>query len=252
MKIACKTDMGRTREINEDNFAYLDIKGNRILLIVADGMGGHNAGEVASKIAVNSVMDYIKANIKDIINSSEVIELLKESIQKANSDIYKESINNSGCSGMGTTITAAFIYSGHVCIGHVGDSRAYIFKDGKLCMITNDHSLVAELLKNGTITEMEAQHHPQKNIITRALGTADDVEVDIELAQIDEGDIILLCTDGLTNMVCDEEIEEYLSDNTDVDAAASKLVNRANQLGGYDNITVIIGKAADTDSEVEQ
>ena len=147
--------------------------------------------------------------------------------------------------------TIAIITKNAMIIGHVGDSRAYILKNNKLSRVTDDHSLVAELVKNGTITEMEAQHHPQKNIITRALGTGDTVEVDIDSISIDEGDTIILCTDGLTNMVCDSEIERILVNNDDVDAAARKLIDIANELGGHDNITLVIVKTDCPDREVK-
>lgn len=251
MKIACLTDMGRSRDINEDNCIFIEINRYWSLLMVADGMGGHNAGEVASSIAVDSISCCIKKKMRDDISTDEIIELIKESIQKANSDIYKESISNASCSGMGTTVTLAMISNDLMIIGHVGDSRAYVLKEAVLCKITNDHSLVAELVKNGTITEIEAQHHPQKNIITRALGTDDNIEVDIEFITIDGESTVLLCTDGLTNMVNDSEIESVLI-NYNVNDAARKLIDLANEQGGFDNITVAIARAACPDSEVKQ
>ena len=252
MKVACISDMGRSREINEDDCTYYKYDNGWNLLIVADGMGGHNAGEVASKMAIKSITDYIKGDIKDNITNDGIINLIKHSVKKANDDIYSESINNTLYSGMGTTVSMAMISKHVMLVGHVGDSRVYILKDRELKRITNDHSLVAELLKSGTITEDEALHHPQKNIITRALGTENSVDVDIENIVVEQRDVVLLCTDGLTNMVTDKEIQEMLLSRSDINIAAQELVGLANNRGGYDNITVVIGEIAYQDKEVKQ
>lgn len=244
--------MGMSRDKNEDSCLHCELDNGWDLLIVADGMGGHNAGEVASKIAVKSIAGHIQKNIRYGISYNEAAELIKDAVLAANRDIYAESRNNIVYSGMGTTVTIAMVNKSTVLIGHVGDSRAYMLKDGKLKRITNDHSLVAEMVKSGTITELEAQNHPQKNIITRALGTSESVEVDIEAISIGDNDTIVLCTDGLSNMICDSKIEEILLNNEDVQAAAKELISLANKLGGYDNITVVIGKKACPDSEVRQ
>jgi Serine/threonine protein phosphatase len=244
--------MGKVREINEDSCCCHELNGDLTLIIVADGMGGHNAGEVASGIAVKSIADYIKSNLKDNITIEKLTCLMNEGIQNANSDIYTQSMSNPGYAGMGTTVTAAIVGNDDMVIGHVGDSRAYILKDGKLGKITNDHSLVAELVKNGTITEDEAMHHPQKNIITRALGTENSVKVDIGHIHIKADDCILLCTDGLSNMLCDREIEEILLGNSDIEAAVREMVDKANNAGGYDNITVVIAKQGSDKGGVRQ
>lgn len=250
MEVACITDMGKSREINEDNCVHCKIDSTWELLIVADGMGGHNAGEVASSIAVESIINYIKSNLQESETCEGIVQIIKSAVLKANSDIYMQSVSNNSYSGMGTTVTLAMLSRETILIGHVGDSRAYIVAGNKLSRLTSDHSLVAELVKNGTITELEAQNHPQKNIITRALGTGESLEVDIETINVTEDYIIILCTDGLTNMVSDEDIEQILINVGDVDAAAQKMVDIANELGGYDNITVAIAKRACTDSEV--
>lgn len=251
MEVAYLTDMGRAREINEDSCCHLKVSDGCDLLMVADGMGGHNAGEVASMIAVKSITDYIKENVKSD-DGEKIVDSIKRAIQKANTDIYDESIQNQGYSGMGTTVTCAIACRDVIYIGHVGDSRAYILKDGKLYKITNDHSLVAELVKNGTITEAEAMHHPQKNIITRALGIDNQVEIDIEKVNTSPGDIFLLCTDGLTNMLEEVRIEEILNNMKSPAEAAKKLIGEANDAGGYDNITVVIGRESCHDGEVRQ
>lgn len=234
--------MGMLRELNEDNCMSCSIEiGN--LFMVADGMGGHNAGEVASSIAVKCISEFICDRVSQ--NDSAVDEIIREAIVKANRDIYEESIKNSAYSGMGTTITVVVAEESMLHIGHVGDSRAYVLKDGKIHKITNDHSLVAELVKSGTITEDEAERHPQKNIITRALGIEDTVEVDIETAVINAGDIVILCSDGLSNMLHDEEMQQIVLESQDMESAARNLIDEANKRGGYDNITVVLAKHRD-------
>lgn len=252
MKTACVTDVGRARDINEDNCAHHDFLNGWSLLMVADGMGGHNAGEVASSIAVKTITDYIGKRMNSNIDENHMKCILKDAIVQANTDIYNEAKDNIRCSGMGTTVTVAMIYGNTALIGHVGDSRAYMLSNNKLYKITDDHSLVAELVKNGTITEDEAQHHPQKNVITRALGVKDNVNIDIERVDAAAGDTILLCTDGLTNMLCDGEIEKILNDEENIEDAAYKLVDLANSLGGYDNITVAAARFTCLDGEVRQ
>lgn len=248
----CLTDVGRSRDKNEDSCIYRKFNNGWDLLMVADGMGGHNAGEIASSIAVRSITEYLEEKIKDGIDISNMEDVLTSAIAKANDDIYTEAQNNVSCSGMGTTVTMAVISRDEVLIGHIGDSRAYILSNNKLKKITSDHSLVAELVKNGTITEDEAQHHPQRNIITRALGAKDNVKVDIEKIGIMPSDIILLCSDGLTNMLDDGKIEEILIKNQDIENGAHELIDLANSLGGYDNITVAVAKVTCPDGEVRQ
>lgn len=250
--MASMSDMGRVREINEDSFCCAELSCNMSLLIVADGMGGHNAGEVASKIAVKTLSQYVIENIKAGIPEDELVEVLQEGIQKANSDIYQESLKNSAYSGMGTTVTSAIVSQDQLVVGHVGDSRAYILKHNKLKRITRDHSLVEELIMNGTITEAQAMHHPQKNIITRALGVEDSVDIDIERLKIDTGDMVLLCTDGLTNMLEESKIEDILLKFENPDDAVQKMVEMANEAGGQDNITVLLAKAMYPEEGVRQ
>ncbi len=252
LKALCISDLGRSRDINEDSCAYIKLKDDVYLLIVADGMGGHSAGEVASKMAVNSITDFFRNNLNNDKKLDDIKKLVQESILKANRDIYQNSILNSKYSGMGTTVTLALIYKGTMIVGHVGDSRAYLYKKGRLEKVTTDHSLVAELVKNGTITEAEALHHPQKNIITRALGVDEDIKIDIVVQEIEEGNRILLCTDGLSNMVYDDEIEERLKSYKDIEEAAHDMVDTANNRGGFDNITVIIAEVVKLSEEVER
>lgn len=252
MRLACMTDKGMARDINEDSCFCCKYENGWNLLIVADGMGGHNAGEVASSIAVKSISDYIGQRMGNDIDDINIECVLKDAILKANTDIHKESLEDISCSGMGTTVTAAMLSDAEMVVGHVGDSRAYIYKNSRLYKLTSDHSLVAELVKNGTITEDEAEHHPQKNVITRALGAKENVNVDIERVNITKGDIVILCSDGLSNMLPDKEIEKALEKGEDIEDIAQSLIDQANSLGGYDNITVAIAMAVGFDGGVKQ
>ncbi len=239
MEIGACSHVGKVREINED--AYSIPENGLKLFMVADGMGGHNAGEVASNKAIHVVRNFMKKYIeKDLEKEEEFIcEILNSAILKANQDIFLESLSNEKLQGMGTTITVAFILS-KLYIAHVGDSRAYSIHDHNISQITQDHSLVGELLRNGTITENEAKVHPQRHIITRALGTEKDVNVDIYTLDFQQNDIAVLCTDGLSNFVEPEEIKNVLlSCNSHIQKGCEHLVDLANERGGYDNITVI-------------
>ena len=238
------SDKGMVRQINEDSF-YVpsEINDNRILLfIVADGMGGHMAGEVASKEAVDAVVRYISENYEKEASNvrSNLINLINESILYANKQIYEKSLSDLNLSGMGTTFAIALIHNESLYIGHVGDSRIYLLRKNSLFQLTRDHSYVEELVSSGTITREEAANHPQKNIITRALGTEEIVEIDICVRKIYKNDTLILCTDGLTNMVDEETIKATVENEEPSLEAAKKLVALANQTGGTDNITVVI------------
>jgi len=239
MEIGVKTSKGKIREINQDSY-YISTDENCPLFIIADGMGGHKAGEVASKLAVEIISSSFENQIKNIeMDDNSIINAIKNSIWRANDEIYRKSIENEEYSGMGTTVTMAYETNGNIFIGHVGDSRAYLLRDNTLYQITKDHSLVEELVKNGTITREEARFHPQKNIITRAVGTNKEVEIDLIVKERTKGDILLLCTDGLTNMLNDEEIKELLIINDDMQKACELLVQLSNEKGGLDNISVV-------------
>lgn len=250
--MASVSDMGRVREVNEDSFCCTELSSGISLMIVADGMGGHNAGEVASGIAVRTLSQYLLERASEGMSGDQLAEVLQEGIQKANSDIYASSLGKSEYSGMGTTVTSAVISYDRMVVGHVGDSRAYILKDGRLKRITRDHSLVEELVMNGTITEEQAMHHPQKNIITRALGVDGIVDIDIQRVDIRAGDTVLLCTDGLTNMLEEDRIERVLVQTQNPDDAAHRLVQMANEAGGQDNVTVLLAKVAYPGKGVKQ
>jgi len=236
LETAFLTHTGKVREHNEDS-CFIKDYGSFLVAAVADGMGGHNAGEVASLCAVTGVSDFAEEN--DMCENTE--EKLSECVKKVNYEIYRKAVTTHGLIGMGTTLTVAVIYSGKVYIAHVGDTRAYVYSDS-LNQITNDHSYVEELYRMGRITKEEAKEHPGRNQLTRAVGTEDEVKVDTYVADIKEGDILLLTSDGLTNMVDDEEIAEILNESENIPMACAQLVEAANYNGGSDNITAALIK----------
>lgn len=240
------TDVGRTRPINEDGYYISDYSAayDAIYAIVADGMGGHQAGEIASGLALKQVSDAINKGFFAQMTEQDLKKLLASAVREANKNIYEMSMSEIGCVGMGTTITICVLFGSYAMIAHVGDSRAYAMRGNALHQITSDHSLVQELLKSGQITAEEAENHPQKNVITRALGTDSDVDIDIYEFTVYAGDCIMLCTDGLSNLVTNQEIKEILSKNkhTSENALAESLIDLANQKGGFDNITAVILK----------
>jgi len=239
MEWASRTHIGKIRNENEDSL-FVDKKSNRVF-IVADGMGGHNAGEIASRLAIEKVSEYIERNFNDINteNSIEIVNLIEGSIRVANDEIYKQSLSYEDWDGMGTTITMALFLKDKVYIGHVGDSRAYLLRGNELKQLTEDHTLVCELLKNGSITEVEAKSHPKRNVITKALGTEINPLPDIIDYDVKDGDVFILCTDGLTNIVDNYEIKKCFENKLDLQEACDFLVDQANDRGGFDNITLI-------------
>lgn len=232
--VGIKSDVGIVRNLNEDYAGYIEEKEYK-LYVVADGMGGHNAGEVASEMAVKSVESYIKENYKN-----EGSNVLENAILYANEQIYDKAMNGFEYKGMGTTLVAALVYGGNIIIANVGDSSCFGIKDNNITKITKDHSLVQELIDSGSITEEEGRNHPKKNVITRALGTNKVVKVDIFKIDINTYDKYLLCTDGLSNEVLKEEILREISDINDYNTACDKLVLLAKNRGGRDNITVLL------------
>ncbi len=240
MNIGVTTDVGKVRELNEDN--YCIVTGDIKLFIVADGMGGHNAGEVASQIAVEKIKEHIIRYIPHEQEEEQIKGIIFEAFNRANKEIYNRAKNEDECDGMGTTATAAVIIEERLYIGHVGDSRAYLIDDGVIEQITQDHSLVAELLRKGSISEREALQHPQKNIITRALGSDECIRPDIYSVEFNEADVLVLCSDGLSNFVDKYELERYILELEDSQDCCDYLVNLANSRGGFDNITLIIVK----------
>lgn len=243
MRSTGRTDIGLVRKVNEDSFLSEKLDGveNTYLHIVADGMGGHNAGEVASSMAVQEVEVYIKENIEELkLGDKEIQDLIRNAIMHANDKVYKTSIIKSNCLGMGTTLSMVLAKDNRIYIGHVGDSRVYLVREKTITRLTEDHSLVAELLKAGSIKPEEADNHPQKNVITRALGTEYTLEPDISQCDMKSGDFILICTDGLSNAVNEEDIVYTITNTSDIDEACGLLVSKAKENGGYDNITAVV------------
>ena len=221
------TDTGRKRRRNEDAYVC-----EPPLFAIADGMGGAQAGEVASRLAAAA----LKESGADTGGEHRIYDL----IQEANRRVYARSSTDPNTSGMGTTITVALVENGNVAFGHVGDSRAYLIRDGRMEQVTEDHSLVNELMKSGKLSPEEAETHPQRSVITRALGTDPDVDADTFTIEDKVGDVFLLCSDGLTDMVGEREIQELVERNREnLDAALKSLVKAANRGGGEDNITVV-------------
>ncbi|WP_346895770.1 Stp1/IreP family PP2C-type Ser/Thr phosphatase [Clostridium sp. UBA7503] len=233
--LGIETDVGNKRTFNEDFVGYYEEEDFGIF-VIADGMGGHNAGEVASKIAIDTIIEYVINHQKD--RSEE--EILNEAILSANRKIYRESLLNEDCNGMGTTLVGAFVRGNNLTMVNIGDSRGYILKDGQLVKVTKDHSLVQELLDNGTITNEEAKNHPNKNVITRALGTNPVVTADYYSLDIRGVCKILLCSDGLTNEVSEEDIFRVLQGYDG--NQCMELINMSKKNGGRDNISIIIFK----------
>jgi serine/threonine protein phosphatase PrpC len=231
------TDTGRKRRRNEDAYVC-----EPPLFAIADGMGGAQAGEVASRLAAAALKE---SGAKTLGGEERIADL----IQEANRRVYDRSSTDPNTSGMGTTITVALVENGNVAFGHVGDSRAYLIRDGRMEQVTEDHSLVNELMKSGKLSREEAETHPQRSVITRALGTDPDVDADTFTIEAKSGDVFLLCSDGLTDMVGEREILELVELNRlDIDVALKSLVRAANRSGGEDNITVVAFEIAESEA----
>jgi protein phosphatase len=235
---AALTDPGRVRRRNEDSFVC-----EPPLFAVADGMGGAQAGEIASRIAATAFREAGSADTAD------PGARLRSIIQEANRRIYARAARDPEVAGMGTTVTAALLAGDAVAVGHVGDSRAYRIRDGVLEQLTDDHSLVADLVRSGRLSPEEAELHPQRSVITRALGTDPAVEVDSFSIEASPGDVYLLCSDGLTTMVDEETVLAAVSSGSDLAAAARILVDAANREGGEDNVTVVLFTVSDGDPD---
>ncbi len=242
VEIAGFTDTGLTRDHNEDCIGY-DISSG--IAVLADGMGGHQAGEIASRMAVEQVLRQMKTRlIRETdrpITSSQMLNMVSNTILVSNRKIFEASEEIKTRNGMGTTVVAAIVDGPHLYAGHVGDSRLYQFRDGGLKRITRDHSLVQDLIDKGFYTEDEAKLASINHVVTRALGTAEEVEVDILQQEAERDDLFLLCSDGLSDMLSDSMIEQILGETgTTLDDKAQSLVARANQNGGKDNVSVIL------------
>ncbi len=239
MRISVKTDVGLTRSVNQDAFSYGEFSETAAWAVVCDGMGGASAGDVASSVASSLIAEKLKKSFSPDMNSASVINLIKSVVETANSKLYSMASENPDLQGMGTTVVVAIISGSKIYIANAGDSRAYYYcKENGLTQITKDHSVVQAMVELGEITPDEARNHPRKNIITRALGVEDTIELDFYENEMDADGVLLICSDGLTNYVVDEEIEKLIV-NTEFDKLAEVLVDSANEKGGGDNITVV-------------
>ena len=252
MKLICAgmTDVGRAREHNEDDFYLSD--GREALCVVADGMGGHRSGEVASAMAIKAIVEYYRETMSEANFAEEAEEgetevdliqrRLKQAVQSANRAVFKAASQSEVYKGMGTTIVSGYFTEQGIYLAHIGDSRAYRYRDGELSQCTEDHSLANEYVRMGILSAEEVEYFPYKNVITRACGLTEYVEVDVDYADLEVGDLFLFCSDGLTDMVDDDVITEMIEEEDDIETLCESLVERANENGGADNITVVLAK----------
>lgn len=237
MRLGAATDIGKMRKLNEDSY-FVYRNENLLGGMVADGMGGQNAGEVASAMAAKIVKEHIINEFNPDMDYVQIGEMVRIALIEANRSIFSYSKSNPELDGMGTTATLAIIYKNKLIAAHVGDSRLYLITEDGIKQVTKDHSYVQELVLRGEISKEAADSHPAKNYITRAVGSEDILKVDIKILDY-SGEIVLLCSDGLSNMLCDEQIEEIIKENEELQAGCEALVSLANKKGGLDNITVI-------------
>jgi len=251
-----KTDVGKVRAGNEDDLRVCRSDecpdGIDALLVVADGMGGHAAGEVASQTTVETVVSYLTQETDTIASmlDAQLLDLMQEALKRANSEVLSKAESSPEMHGMGTTCTVALLRGDHSYIAHIGDSRAYLFREGELERLTRDHSFVEEQVERGALTSEEARVHPRRNVITRAIGLGTDIDVDTYTAKLRSGNRILLCSDGLNSMISDEDICSILKEG-DPQATSEKLVDAANDAGGSDNITVIVAESSSVTPSID-
>ena len=237
--VFAKADIGRVREQNQDYFYISEETEEPKIYILADGMGGYKGGEIASRLATESAQKYIQNNFERITKEKEeILKLVKSAVEYANMVVYEKSKEVPELEGMGTTLEVCVIYNNKAYIGHVGDSRIYRIRKDVIRKLTKDHSYVQKLVEDKKITREEAKTHPKKNMLIKALGCTPYVEPDIRARNFEKGDVFIMCSDGLTNMV--EENRIYTLITQDINSAADKLIEEANMAGGIDNITIII------------
>ena len=239
MKIYSKTDKGKIRTLNEDAFAAGELNSGMCWAIVCDGMGGQKCGEIASATAVKVISDYILSSYRVSMTSNSIRTMLLSAVEQANIKVFDMAKKTDEMKGMGTTVVAAVIVEKTAHVVHAGDSRMYVVSNGKAEQITRDHSMVQNMVEKGQITAAEAKSHPRKNIITRALGVSESIEAEYNEVYIGEDDVVLLCTDGLTNFV-DVSLIEQTVKTTPLSLVADKLIELANDFGGGDNITTVV------------
>lgn len=241
MKYTVESDIGRKRKVNEDRVAFLEHPDRFKLAILADGMGGHNAGDVASEMAIEEMTTCFEKIGAQQLNSLEAKkQWLLEVIQMINEKIYHHSLSHEGCSGMGTTLITVLIDESECLIGHIGDSRVYYFTEDQVSLITKDHSYVNFLVEYGEISEEEAENHPQKNVIVKSLGTESTIEPDFYQLSLESNSYLLICSDGLSNKISPEEMTKILSTPLSIEKKGKELIKLANDSGGEDNISVIL------------
>lgn len=238
MKIVAKTDKGLVRESNQDAYAVGELPGEVAWAVVCDGMGGAAGGNIASALAVKVISDKITASYNEKMRSASIKNLLDSAITAANIEVYDMAYSRNDLNGMGTTVVAVIVRDSVAYIAHAGDSRAYTVKDYDVEQVTVDHSLVQNLVDRGEITKEQAEHHPNKNVITRAVGVDKRIDIDYSEVDLENNETLILCTDGLSNYVTNDEMVEDIKDGQYY-AFADRLVKRANKNGGGDNITVV-------------
>lgn len=239
MLVFANTDIGMSRNMNQDYYYISNQDDDLSIFILADGMGGYNGGEIASKIAVESARKYIEEKADDLQNNEKkIIDVLKSSTAYANNTVYEISKENKNLEEMGTTLEICLIYNKKVYISHIGDSRVYSIIGEKIERLTTDHSYVEKLVKDGTITREEAENHPKKHVLIKALGCVPEIEPDIIERKFEKNEILVICSDGLTNMLKDDKIRDVVINN--IEDPEKELIKEANLAGGYDNITAII------------
>lgn len=239
MKTANKTDIGHTRLVNEDRTFIEEQLNGFTLAIVADGMGGHQAGDIASQMAIETIQGELQALHQELTNE-QCETLIRRAIIRANEVIFKLASEKLEYQGMGTTVVLAVADEQSVIVAHIGDSRAYRMSDDTIVQLTEDHSLVVELIKSGQISAEEADHHPRRNVLTRALGTDPEAEMDLRRFEWQPDDIILLCSDGLSSLVDEQQIRHILKQDQSLDWKVNELVSCALEAGGGDNISVAL------------
>ena len=244
MEVVFRSDTGKKRKNNQDFAGYFINKQNITLAILCDGMGGHRGGDVASEMAVSHLGHSWEES--DVHNAEQITQWMLTCISRENKRILEKSRKFSDLEGMGTTLVATALVEQEFVIANIGDSRGYHYTGGRLSQVTEDHSLVNELVKSGEISSEDAENHPRKNVLTRSLGVTDEIDIDVTILPALPNDQMLLCSDGLTNMVEDEEIKEVLSTQKPLDEKVETLVTMANDHGGNDNITIIL---VDTNAE---
>ena len=239
MRVFASTDIGKARDTNQDYYYICEESSQIKLYILADGMGGYNGGEIASSLAVKSAKGYIESNFEQTPKDKiSLQELVKNAVEYANMVVYEKAKEDEYLTNMGTTLEICLIYNNRVYIGHVGDSRVYRIRKNIIRKLTKDHSYVEQLVKDGTITKEEAVHHPKKNMLMKAVGCSAYVEPDVMVKGFLKGDILLMTSDGLTNMLPNEEIYNIITKHKE--DAIKNLIQSANEMGGYDNITVVM------------